>query len=348
MMDELKNKIKTKINIAYNHITNGYKNQVKTALEYIKNFILIGIIPDSTQNRAKEEEVKKAQKIIKEVKEILETYNIPETFKNFRKRMNDELESKVGLKEDYDNYEEIIEKKKKFLNENLQQLIQVTIPQLYKNIQNGIIDTIKRNITEIDITYENGKMVIKEKPSMNQTTKNIIGLTGASILGLGLTGSLVTFAGTEVLAGGITAAFTLASPVGTFVTLGIVSGAEGATFTSVLGAALASTGVFALAAFGVVAAVSAFNYAVSQFNERKKNAYEDAIKKIKEKFFIIFDGCEKKYLEQFNSQKEKIFEESASYLNMCYHKIELDEKQKEDLIYKYNDLYKDIIALIGE
>ena len=348
MMDELKNKIKTKINIAYNHITNGYKTQVKTALDFIKNFILIGLIPDSCQNRTKEEEVKKAQKIIKEIKEILETNNIPETFKNFRKRMNDELESKAGLKENYDNYEEIVGKKKIFLNENFQQLIQVTIPQLYKNIQNGIIDTIKKNITEIDITYENGKLVIKEKPSMNQTTKNIIGLAGASILSAGLTGTLVASAGTQVVAGGITLGFTLFNPGATFVMLGITSLVGEASFTSILGAALASTGVFALAALGVVAAVSTFNYAVSQYKERKKNAYDDAIKKIKEKFELVFDGCEKKYLEQFNSRKEKIFEESASYLNMCYYPVELDEKQKEDLMYKYNDLHNDIIALIGE
>lgn len=348
MINELKNKIKTKINIAYDHITNGYKTQVKTALDFIKNFISVGLIPDSTENRTKEEEVKKAQKIIKEVREILEKYNIPETFKNFRKRMNDELESKEGLKENYDNYEEIIEKKKNFLNENFKQLIQVTIPQLYKNIQNGIIDTIKKNITEIDITYENGKMVIKEKPSMNQTTKNIIGLAGASILGAGLTGTLVATSGTEVVAGGFLASFALYNPAGTLVYLGICSIAENASFSALLGAALGATGIFALAALGVVASIKAFSSAVSYYNERKKNAYDDAMKKIKEKFYIIFDGCEKKYLEQFNSRREKIFEESASYLNMCYYPVELDEKQKEDLINKYSYLQNDINGIIGE
>ena len=348
MMDELKNKIKTKINIAYNHITNGYKIQVKTALDFIKNFILIGLIPDSCQNRTKEEEVIKAQKIIKEVKEILETYNIPETFKNFRKRMNDELESKKDLKDNYDNYEEVVKKKEKFLNENLKQLIQVTVPQLYKNIQNGIIETIKKNINEIDIIYDNGKMIIKENPSMKGTAKNIIGLAGASLVSAGLTGTLVTYAGTEVVIGGITAAVTLANPGAALVTLGLSSLVEGASFSTVLAAALSSTGIFALAAVGVFATIGALNYAYSQFSERKKNAYDDAMKKMQEKFFIIFDGCEKKYLEQFNSKKEKIFEESASYLNMCYYKVELDEKQKEDLINKYNYLQKDIIALIDQ
>ena len=39
MMNELKNKIKSKISLAYDHIKNGYKRQVITALTYIENFI---------------------------------------------------------------------------------------------------------------------------------------------------------------------------------------------------------------------------------------------------------------------------------------------------------------------
>ena len=68
MMDELKNVIKTKINIAYEHITKGYRTQVQTALEFIKNFIKIGVIPDSDSKRNEEKDIKKAEKILKEHK----------------------------------------------------------------------------------------------------------------------------------------------------------------------------------------------------------------------------------------------------------------------------------------
>ncbi len=62
MMNELKDKIKTKINMAYDHITKGYRNQVRTALDFIKNFIKIGIIPDSDSKRFEEKDIKKQKK----------------------------------------------------------------------------------------------------------------------------------------------------------------------------------------------------------------------------------------------------------------------------------------------
>ena len=51
MMEGLKNKIKSKINLAYEHITNGYKMQIKYVLKYINNFINIGVIPESSSNK---------------------------------------------------------------------------------------------------------------------------------------------------------------------------------------------------------------------------------------------------------------------------------------------------------
>ena len=70
MMDELKNKIKSKINIAYEHITEGYRTQVQTALDFIKIFIKICVIPDSDSKRNGEKDVKKAEKILKEVTNV--------------------------------------------------------------------------------------------------------------------------------------------------------------------------------------------------------------------------------------------------------------------------------------
>ena len=122
MMNELKNKIKTKINIAYDHITKGYRIQVQTALDFMQNFIKIGIIPDSGSKRFGEKEIKKAEKILKDVVNILEKYNISKDLQEFRQRIIKELESKEGLKKDYDNYEEILKKKENFINESLKQL----------------------------------------------------------------------------------------------------------------------------------------------------------------------------------------------------------------------------------
>ena len=72
MMEGLKNKIKSKINLAYEHITNGYKMQIKYALKYINNFINIGVIPesDSNSNLKNEEEMKKNQEILSELTEL--------------------------------------------------------------------------------------------------------------------------------------------------------------------------------------------------------------------------------------------------------------------------------------
>ena len=346
MMDELKNKIKAKINIAYDHITNGYKKQVKTALEFIKNFLVVGLIPDSCQDKTKEEEIKNAHAIIKGIKEIFEKYDIPETFKNFRKRMDDELENRSELKENYDNYEEVYKKKEKFINENFQQFLKITIPEFFKNIQIGIKDVINKYVKNIEIIYDNGKMVIKEKLSMKETAKNVTGLTGAAIVGAGVAGTLVYTAGTQVLIGGIAAGITVTNPGLMLFSLAMAALESGQGFAVTALTALTPVGIFGAAAVGVVVGIVSLSYAFSSYYDRKKNAYEDAIKKIKEKFHIVYDSCEKKYMEKYNSQRELIYEEAASYLNMCYYPVELGETQKEDLLNKYNYLEKEIIDIL--
>jgi hypothetical protein len=203
MMDELKNKIKAKINIAYNHIKNGYKTQVKAALEFIQNFIKIGIIPDSYHDRTKNEEIQKAQKILKEVNELLEANNIPDNFLNFRKKIEEELESEKELKSDYDNYEEVIKKKINFINENFRILNEKTLPGVFTNIKNGVKDIITNNIEGIEVNFENGKIVIKEKISMKGTTKEVSGLLTVGLGGLGVAAAVVATATPEVVGGGI-------------------------------------------------------------------------------------------------------------------------------------------------
>ena len=70
-------------------------------------------------------------------------------------------------------------------------------------------------------------------------------------------------------------------------------------------------------------------------SDRKKNAYEDSIQKLKQKFFNLYDGYEKKVIKEFNAKKEKAFEGVTSYLNMCYFPVELDDEQRKSLIDKY-------------
>ena len=194
MMNELKEKIKTKINIAYNHITKGYRTQVQTALEFIKNFIKIGIIPDSGSKRFGEKDIKKAEKILKDVMNILEKYNIPKDLQEFRQKILKELESKEGIKKDYDNFEEILKKKENFINESLKELSERSIPNSFENIKKGIIEVIEKNIEGIEIYFENGQMIIREKPSYKGAAKNISGALLLAGVGTVVTGAVYTLA----------------------------------------------------------------------------------------------------------------------------------------------------------
>ena len=160
MMEELKNKIKTKINLAYDYITNGYKNHIKAALESINNFIKIGIIADSNSSLSEEEKTKNNQKILSDLTQLFENNNIPETLKNFRQTIENKIESNSEIEDDYSNYEEVIKNKENFINNNLNELQERTIPQMVQNINNGILGIIEK-IFDIQIYFEDGKMKIK-------------------------------------------------------------------------------------------------------------------------------------------------------------------------------------------
>ena len=347
MMNELKDKIKTKINMAYNHITKGYRSQVKTALVFIKNFIKIGIIPDSGSKRFGEKEIKKAEKILKDVINILEKYNIPKDLQEFRQKIVKELESKEGLKEDYDNFEEILKKKENFINESLKELSERSIPNSFENIKKEIIEVIEKNVEGIEIYFENGQMIIREKPSYKGAAKNISGALLLAGVGSVVTGAVYTLAIEQAVLGGVLVAITAAEPG--FLAIGAITAIAGeGSIVAGLSALLTPVGWFGLLAGGAVASIYFLNRGVSSFNERKKQAYDDAIIKIKDKFFSLFDGFEKKITQQYNANKEKIIEEAASNLNMCYDPVELDEGDRQNLIQEYDNLEAEIKTLINK
>ena len=344
MMDELKNKIKTKINIAYEYITNGYKNQVQIALEYIKNFLKIGIIPDSKSDHSKEEEIKKIRNILSDITKIFETNNIPNTLKQFREKIEKELQNKEGLKNDYDNYEEIINKKQNFINKSFQELFERLIPKLVENIQYGVIKSIEENIGDIEVFIDKGKMIIKEKPSMKNTVKTVSGLTLLTTIGAGV---VYTMAGTDALIGGLVVGTCVVQPelLGLLGMMGLYGGnAE----LMVLGSILGSVGTFGLLAVGIGITIFGFGSSIDRISDRKKNAYNETIEKIREKFFTLYNGYEKKVIDEYNAKKEKTLVNVASYLNMCYYPIELDENQRKDLLNEYNNLENSIKNLISQ
>lgn len=84
MMDGLKNKIKSKINLAYEHITKSYRMQIEIALKDIYNFLNIGVIPD-LKEKNKEEANRKKQEILSELSYLFEKNNIPEEVKKLDK-----------------------------------------------------------------------------------------------------------------------------------------------------------------------------------------------------------------------------------------------------------------------
>ena len=347
MMDELKNKIKSKINLAYEHIKNGYKIQVQTALQFIENFIKIGVIPDSCKDRTKEEEIKKAEKILAKVKKILEINNIPEALQKFRENIKKELESNEGLDYDYNNYEEILKKKQNFINENFKQLSTRTINELNTKIQEGIIKIIRENVEGIEISFDKGKMTIKENPSMKDTAKKVTGLLGLAGVGAGIAFGVGTVALEDAIFGGLLVGLCAVEPQ--FIAITALSGiaSEGAIGAGLL-AALTPVGWFGLLALGAGVTVGGLICAASHFSERKKNAYYNSIENIKEKFYSLYDGYEKKVIKQYNAMKENILERAASFLDMCYYPVELDESQKESLLNKFDDLKREIMALISK
>lgn len=348
MMDEIKDKIKIKINTAYEHIKNGYKKEVLTALQFIENFIKIGIIPDSSQNRSKEKEIERAKKILADITKTFEINNIPEFLNNFRDEMIEKIESRYELKDNYDNYEEVLKNKENFLNERKNKLCSQEIPGMFEKIKDGVkkaIEDYYKDICDengIDYYFKDGKMIIKIDPSTKDTTLKVTGSLALAALGVGI----VNFVGTTALTEAVLGGFTLGSAVffpGEFALTAFVTFAAGGEG---LGAALACMatpiGWFGLLAAGSIAAIGGIYLAASNFSERKKNYYNNSIESIKEKFFSFYNSYEKKCIKNYKSMKEKYAEEAASFLNMCHYPVELNEEQRQSLLNLFDSLQKDI------
>jgi hypothetical protein len=335
-MEGLKNKIKSKINLAYEHITNGYKMQIKYALKYINNFINIGVIPesDSNSNLKNEEEMKKNQEILSELTELFEKNNIPEEVKKVRNKIEKEIKNDSEIKYNYDNYEEIIKKKQKFINENFNKIVKQTIPKMMENINNGIIKAIGK-VFNVNIIFENGKLVIKENPSTKDAYIKASGSLALAAAGGGYAYYIGLVAGEEVLKGALMTVIFSAQPG--FLPLFYLSGVE---------SVVVALDAFVAFGLGVGALFLGLGLVMYNFSERKKNAYETAIKNLETKFYSIYDGFEKKINQEYNAKKEKTLQDIAVYLNMCYDPIQLDEYQKQNLINEYNYLKTKIYEII--
>ena len=350
MMDELKNKLKTKINLAYDHIKNGYKNQVLTALNFIENFVKIGVIPDSTANRSREKEIKRAEKILSDIKKLLEDNNVPEVINEFRKKITRELESTYGLQDDYSNYKEVFNKKQNFISENFGELNEKKLPEMFSNIRKGIDTLIQDAFKDfcdgngIEIYYENGKMMARVKPSMKDTTLKVSGSFLIAAAGVGI----ANFAGGAVMLHEVLTSGVLLSELWPYFAVAQMFGGEiAAQATAQLGALLTPIGWFALLVGGIAVAAGGVGLTIYNIGERKKNNYNESIKNLKKKFFSFYDGYEKKILRQYNAIKEKSAENAASYLNMQYYPVQLDEYQRQSLLLEFEELKKKINKILN-
>lgn len=345
MMNELKNKIKSKISLAYDHIKNGYKRQVITALTYIENFIKMGVIPDSKIDKSKEKEIKRAEKILSDVKKLLETNNVPEVLKNFREEITRNIDSKYGLQDDYSNYKKILNDKQNFFLEKFQKINNQILPEMFSKIQEGIKKIIENTIKEtyeengFEIYYENGKMMAKLKPSMSNSNLKISGSALIAAAGAGIVNYAAgAFAIEEVICNGFT--IFICSPL--FATAPIFGGKIGAELVAYFGTLITPIGWFALLGVGVLTAATGIGLAICSMNERKKDNYEQSIKDLREKVFIHLKGYEKNILNKYNAIKEASAENAAMYLNMQYCPVQLDESQRQNLFNEFEQLKKEI------
>jgi len=344
-MNELKNKIKTKINIGYDYIKNGYKNQVLTALNFIENFIKIGVIPDAAVNRSREKEIKRAEKILSDIKKLLDNNNVPKEIKKFREKVTQNIESKYGLKDNYDNYKEILEEKLSFIEVNFKELNEHKLPEMFKNIQKGIKKIIQDAIKDFceengfEIYYENGKMMAKIKPSMKNTALKISGSLLVFAAGTGIAGYAgQAFALEELLRNGIILLYEW--PL--FAYTPFIGGKVASFWAARFEAVIAPFGWFGLLVGGLLVGVVGIGLAMDSFSERKKNYYNESIKNVKERFFSFYNGYEKKILSKYDAIKSKSAEDAASYLNMQYFPVQLDEYERQNLLNKFNYLQKEI------
>ena len=323
--ERIKNKIKNKITIAYDHIKNRYKNQILTALNFIENFIKIGVIPDSTMNRTREKEIKIAEKILSDIKKLLETNNVPEVIKKFRQEIIQELENTYEIKEDYSNYKEILKDKQNFISEKFRKINEQELPEMFSNIQkdiNQIIENAFKDFCEdnkLEIYYENGKMIAKVKPSMIDTTLKTSGSFLNAAAGIGIANYT---AGSMVLEEVIRNGFLLYVYSPYFITVPFFGGKIAATSAAQFGALMTPIGWFSLLIGGIVITAGGIGLAIHNFGERKKNYYNQLIKNLKEKFFSFYNGYEKKILGQYYTIKEKSAENAASFLNIQYFPIQ--------------------------
>ena len=108
------------------------------------------------------------------ISELFEANNIPETLQKFRQTILNEINDNSKINDNYNNYKEIIKSKENFINQNLNELQERTIPKMVKNIGEGILQLIQE-IFDIQIYFEDGKMKIKENPSSNKAYLKAVG-----------------------------------------------------------------------------------------------------------------------------------------------------------------------------
>ena len=179
----------------------------------------------------------------------------------------------------------------------------------------------------------------KIKPSIMNTTLKI---SGSFLIAAARIGMINSVAGSVVIEEVIRNGFLLYiySPI--FLTAPFFGGNIAATAAAEFGALMTPIGWFAILVEGIIITAGGIGLAIYNFGERKKNYYDQSIKNLREKFFSFYNGYEKKILGLYNAIKEKSAENAASYLNMQYFPVQLDEDQRQNLLNKFEYLKKEI------
>lgn len=188
-------------------------------------------------------------------------------------------------------------------------------------------------------------MIIKEKPSFKGAAKNFIEAFAIAGIGAVVVAGVYELAFEQAIIGGLLVGISYAQP-GFLAFTGLVTILCEETVVAGLTSLLTPVGWFAALAGGAVAVIYSIHKGVSSITERKQNAYYEALQKIKEKFFSLFNGFEKKVTQQYNANKEKIIEEAASFLNMCYDPAQLEESERKKLLKEYENLENEIKELV--
>ena len=221
---------------------------------------------------------------------------------------------------------------------------------MFKNIQKGIKKIIQDAIKDFceengfEIYYENGKMMAKIKPSMKNTALKISGSLLVFAAGTGIAGYAgQAFALEELLRNGIILLYEW--PL--FAYTPFIGGKVASFWAARFEAVIAPFGWFGLLVGGLLVGVVGIGLAMDSFSERKKNYYNESIKNVKERFFSFYNGYEKKILSKYDAIKSKSAEDAASYLNMQYFPVQLDEDQRQNLLNKFEDLQKEINNILS-